>query len=83
MYTGFSSEIVINYTYANFLFAHNYTADEYKTTSTMIRVDGQKMFSKKLKTRQFQSIRPVNDCHHSLERSAKTSCLKASVKRSL
>lgn len=53
-----------------FSFAHNYTADEYRTTGTMIRVDGQKMFSKKLKTRQFQSIRPVNDCHHSLERSA-------------
>lgn len=25
-----------------FSFAHNYTADEYKTTGTMIRVDGQK-----------------------------------------
>lgn len=51
-----------------FSFAHNYTADEYRTTGTMIRVDGQKMFSKKLKTRQFQSIRPVNDCHHRAKR---------------
>lgn len=51
-----------------FLFAHNYTTDEYRTTGTMIRVDGQKMFSKKLKTRQFQSIRPVNDCHHRAKR---------------
>lgn len=51
-----------------FSFAHNYTTDEYRTTGTMIRVDGQKKFSKKLKTRQFQSIRPVNDCHHRAKR---------------